>query len=320
VSRAHDDQGDCRLGPRAWWWMGSGPVGTSLSDSAPNPVVLRSSSAPCTPEDRAGESKKTIRKKSRLSLTLARSTAAGVFVFLPCSRPPSPASPARCPWAPLSRAVAMQPLCRGRKRQVLGAPGRTKKTRFGLRCARARVLRTSPVGRGGGRRQAGQDHSDGEQGDDGRVSHPARRGGLAYAAANTRKATEEMEEQEEPGLPAPKPSAVRPLPQRVGFARLVGTQTKSRRVEVAGALLVCSPIRGTVTCRGYTWRASGALITPGGRRAVLPRRRGQRRMRGTRDPETEVERPGRPARGSPWRERAPRAAVLSPLADVTDSW
>lgn len=25
---------------------------------------------------------------------------------------------------------------------------------------------------------------------------------------------------------------------------------------------VCSPIRGTVTCRGYTWRASGALITP----------------------------------------------------------
>jgi hypothetical protein len=274
--------------------MGSGPVGTSLSDSAPNPVVLRSSSAPCTPEDRAGESKKTIRKKSRLSLTLARSTAAGVFVFLPCSRPPSPASPARCPWAPLSRAVAMQPLCRGRKRQVLGAPGRTKKTRFGLRCARARVLRTSPVGRGGGRRQAGQDHSDGEQGDDGRVSHPARRGGLAYAAANTRKATEEMEEQEEPGLPAPKPSAVRPLPQRVGFARLVGTQTKSRRVEVAGALLVCSPIRGTVTCRGYTWRASGALITPGGRRAVLPRRRGQRRMRGTRDPETEVERPGRP--------------------------
>lgn len=157
----------------------------------------------------------------------------------------------------------MQPLCRGRKRQVLGAPGRTKKTRFGLRCARARVLRTSPVGRGGGRRQAGQDHSDGEQGDDGRVSHPARRGGLAYAAANTRKATEEMEEQEEPGLPAPKPSAARPLPQRVGFARLVGTQTKSRRVEVAGALLVCSPIRGTVTCRGYTWRASGALITPG---------------------------------------------------------
>jgi hypothetical protein len=204
VSRAHDDQGDCRLGPRAWWWMGSGPVGTSLSDSAPNPVVLRSSSAPCTPEDRAGESKKTIRKKSRLSLTLARSTAAGVFVFLPCSRPPSPASPARCPWAPLSRAVAMQPLCRGRKRQVLGAPGRTKKTRFGLRCARARVLRTSPVGRGGGRRQAGQDHSDGEQGDDGRVSHPARRGGLAYAAANTRKATEEMEEQEEPGLACSK--------------------------------------------------------------------------------------------------------------------
>jgi hypothetical protein len=96
----------------------------------------------------------------------------------------------------------MQPLCRGRKRQVLGAPGRTKK--HGLRCARARVLRTSPVGRGGGRRQAGQDHSDGEQGDDGRVSHPARRGGLAYAAANTRKATEEMEEQEEPGLACSK--------------------------------------------------------------------------------------------------------------------
>lgn len=249
--------------------MGSGPVGTSLSDSAPNPVVLRSSSAPCTPEDRAGESKNpgpgkrpSEKEPPFLDPSPHRSTAAGVFVFLPCSRPPSPASPARCPWAPLSRAVAMQPLCRGRKRQVLGESGRTKKTRFGLRCARARVLRTSPVGRGGGRRQAGQDHSDGEQGDDGRVSHPARRGGLAYAAANTRKATEEMEEQEEPGLPAPKPSAVRPLPQRVGFARLVGTQTKSRRVEVAGALLICSPIRGTVTCRGYTWRASGALITP----------------------------------------------------------
>lgn len=29
---------------------------------------------------------------------------------------------------------------------------------------------------------------------------------------------------------------------------------------------------------------------------------------------------GPAARGSPWRERAPRAAVLSPLADVTDSW
>uniref|UniRef100_A0A0E0PAF2 Uncharacterized protein n=1 Tax=Oryza rufipogon TaxID=4529 RepID=A0A0E0PAF2_ORYRU len=32
--------GDCRLGPRPWWWIGSGPVGTSLSDSAPNPVVV----------------------------------------------------------------------------------------------------------------------------------------------------------------------------------------------------------------------------------------------------------------------------------------
>lgn len=82
--------------------------------------------------------------------------------------------------------------------------GRTKK-QHGLRCD-ARVLRTSPVGRGGGGRQAGQEHSDGEQGDDGRTNHPARRGGLADAAANTRKAREEMEEEQEPGLSAPKPS------------------------------------------------------------------------------------------------------------------
>ena len=249
---------------------------------------------------------------------IARSTAAGVFVFLPCSRPPSPASPARCPWAPLSRAVAMQPLCRGRKRQVLGAPGRTKKTRFGLRCARARVLRTSPVGRGGGRRQAGQDHSDGEQGDDGRVSHPARRGGLAYAAANTRKATEEMEEQEEPGLACSK-TLCRPPSAAESWFRPSGgdsNEIASRRGGRCFAGLLPYPWYGHVP------RVHVASIgcADHARRAVLPRRRGQRRMRGTRDPETEVERPGRPARGSPWRERAPRAAVLSPLADVTDSW
>ena len=46
ASSSSADQGDCRrLGPLPWWWMGSGPVGTSLSSSAPNPVVLTSSSA-----------------------------------------------------------------------------------------------------------------------------------------------------------------------------------------------------------------------------------------------------------------------------------
>jgi hypothetical protein len=184
----------------------------------------------------------------------------------------------------------MQPLCRGRKRQVLGAPGRTKK--HGLRCARARVLRTSPVGRGGGRRQAGQDHSDGEQGDDGRVSHPARRGGLAYAAANTRKATEEMEEQEEPGLACSK-TLCRPPSAAESWFRPSGgdsNEIASRRGGRCFAGLLPYPWYGHVP------RVHVASIgcADHARRAVLPRRRGQRRMRGTRDPETEVERPGRP--------------------------
>jgi len=113
VSRAHD-QGDCRLGPRAWWWMGSGPVGTSLSDSAPKPVVLRSSSAPCTPEpEKTPARKETIRKKP--PFLDPRPQHGGVSrLLLPWPRPPSPASPALCPSAPLSRAVAMQLLHRRR--------------------------------------------------------------------------------------------------------------------------------------------------------------------------------------------------------------
>lgn len=210
----------------------------------------------------------------------------------------------------------MQPLCRGRKRQVLGAPGRTKKTRFGLRCARARVLRTSPVGRGGGRRQAGQDHSDGEQGDDGRVSHPARRGGLAYAAANTRKATEEMEEQEEPGLACSK-TLCRPPSAAESWFRLSGgdsNEIASRRggrcfagllpypwyghvPRVHVASIGCADHAGEQSCRAV--EASAVCVGP-----AIQRRRWS----------------GPAARGSPWRERAPRAAVLSPLADVTDSW
>jgi hypothetical protein len=53
------DQGDWRRrGPLAWWWMGSGPVGTSRSSSAPNPVVLTSSSASCATENPTDEFKK----------------------------------------------------------------------------------------------------------------------------------------------------------------------------------------------------------------------------------------------------------------------
>lgn len=102
-------------------------------------------------------------------------------------------------------AVAVPPAREGAGESVsFGSAGRTKK--HGLRCD-ARALRTSPVGRGGGGgRQAGQENGDGEQGDDGRMSHPARRGGLADAAANTRKARGEMQEQEPGLLSAPKPS------------------------------------------------------------------------------------------------------------------
>lgn len=102
--------GDCRLGPRPWWWIGSGPVGTSLSDSAPNPVVVvvvvTSSSAPCNPPnqetlhhheiDRTGQES---HEKSHLFLSSDR----------PWSRPASPATPSRCTWSPSSRPVAMPP-------------------------------------------------------------------------------------------------------------------------------------------------------------------------------------------------------------------
>lgn len=79
----HHGAGDRRSGPRAWWWMGSGPVGTSLSDSAPNPVVLTSSSAPCAPEKRKPRPRtKRQRKRSRLSLILSRSNGEGFFTLV----------------------------------------------------------------------------------------------------------------------------------------------------------------------------------------------------------------------------------------------
>lgn len=190
--------------------------------------------------------------------------------------------------------------------------GRTKK--HGLRCD-GPALRTSPVRRGGGGRQAGQEHSNGEQGDDGRTSHPARRGGLADAAANTRKAREEMEEQES-GLSAPKPSllSAAELVSPVWWCGGSNENREAHRVAGSRRQVLCSPIRATVTCRGYTWRASGALIAPGGLSCCAVA--GSAVCGGPRSRDG-----GGAARGFlalAASER--RAAVLSRLADVKDSW
>jgi hypothetical protein len=98
--------------------------------------------------------------------------------------------------------------------------GRTKKR--GLR-RDARASRTCPVRRrGGGGRQAGQEDGDGDHGDDGRASHPARPGpadvaGRQHAKGKRRGGGKKME-----ASLLQKPSALCVLRRRVGFARLVG--------------------------------------------------------------------------------------------------
>lgn len=175
------------------------------------------------------------------------------------------------------------------------------------------MLRTSPVGRGGGGRQAGQEHSDGEQGDDGRTSHPARRGGLADSAANTRKAREEMEEQE-PGLSAPKPSLpsaaelVSPVWWSWGLKRKPGGASR-RGLAAAGALL-------PYPCYGHVPRIHVASIGCSDRagRALLLRRRGQRRMWGPAIQRRGWSGPGISRLGG---ERAPSGRPLASLTSQT---
>ena len=125
-----------------------------------------------------------------------------------------------------------------------------------------------------------------------------------------------MEEQES-GLSAPKPSllSAAELVSPVWWCGGSNENREAHRVAGSRRQVLCSPIRATVTCRGYTWRASGALIAPGGLSACCA----VAASAVCGGPQSRVG--GGAARGIlalAASER--RAAVLSRLADVADSW
>jgi hypothetical protein len=202
-------------------------------------------------------------EKSRLFLTLGRSTAASrVFFYLGHVRLLPQAlrgvhgrrclEPSQCSCCTAGEGRS------GRKRQVLGRR-KNQETRFAMRGAGVTYL----PGRTRRRRAASRPRAQRWRARRRRPHEPsgqsARRGGLADAAANTRKAREEMEEQE--------PGPLSALCRRSWFRPSGGWGSNENREahRVAGSRrqVLCSPIRATDTCRGYTWRASGALIARG---------------------------------------------------------
>lgn len=129
---------------------------------------------------------------------------------------------------------------------------------------RGRDGRTSPVRRGGGGgRQAGQEEDgDGEHGDDGRTSHPARPGPADAESrqhAQGRKAKRRRKKWRLSLLQNPLCAPVLrcAAPRRVGFARLVGGLRKPGRLGLCWRLIAS--------------RRAGALLPPP-RPQSVPRR------------------------------------------------
>jgi hypothetical protein len=256
-------------------------------------------------------------EKSRLFLTLGRSTAASrVFFYLGHVRLLPQAlrgvhgrrclEPSQCSCCTAGEGRS------GRKRQVLGRR-KNQETRFAMRGAGVTYL----PGRTRRRRAASRPRAQRWRARRRRPHEPsgqsARRGGLADAAANTRKAREEMEEQE-PGLSAPKPSLC-PLPQElvspvwwVGLKRKPGGASR-RGLAAAGALL-------PYPCYGHVPRIHVASIGCSDRagRALLLRRRGQRRMWGPAIQRRGWSGPGISRLGG---ERAPSGRPLASLTSQT---
>lgn len=130
--------------------------GHLLSDSAPKPVVLTSSSAPCAPEEKKTPAKKgTSEKRSRLSSILSRSNGEGFFTLVTSAFSRTPGEESMVAAISSRRnARAAPPERQGRrksKRQVSGCGNARTKGKRGVYDAHVPARRDDEAAAAGGK-------------------------------------------------------------------------------------------------------------------------------------------------------------------------